>query len=127
MSFSVNKVIIIGNLGAEPEIRTLGNGDRVANMRVATSESWRDRGTGERKEATEWHRVVIFNDHFIKVAESYLKKGTTVYVEAQIKTRKWTDNGVDKYATEIVIPKFGGELKIVAGGRRADEGGDTED
>jgi len=129
MSFTINKVLIQGNLGAEPEIRTLGNGDRVANMRVATSESWRDRDSGERKEATEWHRVVIFNEHFIKIAESYLKKGTTVWVEGQLKTRKWTDNaGVEKYSTEIVIPKFTGELRVVQGGKRAgDEGGDTEE
>src|SRR5438105_5302155 len=107
MSGSINKVILIGNLGADPEIRTLNSGDRVANLRIATSESWRDRATGEKKERTEWHRVVIFNDNIVKVAENYLRKGSTVYIEGAIQTRKWTDNtGVEKYSTEIVLQKF---------------------
>ncbi|KAK0348891.1 hypothetical protein LTR94_035313, partial [Friedmanniomyces endolithicus] len=91
MAGSVNKVILVGNLGRDPEIRSLNNGDRVANLRIATSETWRDKATGERKEKTEWHSVVIFNDNIVKVAENYLKKGSTVYVEGSLQTRKWTD------------------------------------
>jgi single-strand DNA-binding protein len=107
MAGSVNKVILVGNLGADPEIRTLSSGDRVANLRLATSETWRDRTSGERKEKTEWHRVVIFNDNLVKVAESYLRKGSTVYIEGAIQTRKWADaSGVEKYSTEIVLQKF---------------------
>lgn len=122
MSASINKVTIVGNLGGDPEIRSLGGDERVANFRVATSETWRDRETGERKEATEWHRVVVFNEHFVKTVERMLKKGTTVYLEGQLKTRKWTDNaGVEKYSTEIVIPKFGGELKVLTGGKGRDD------
>ncbi|MDP3658902.1 single-stranded DNA-binding protein [Phenylobacterium sp.] len=116
MAGSVNKVILIGNLGADPEIRTLTSGDRVANLRIATSESWRDRGSGERKERTEWHRVVIFNDNLVKVAESYLRKGSKVYLEGAIQTRKWTDqSGVEKYSTEVVLQKFRGELTMLDG------------
>ena len=116
MAGSVNKVILVGNLGADPEIRSLGSGDRVANLRLATSESWRDRTTGERKEKTEWHRVVIFNDNLVKVAEQYLKKGSTIYIEGAIQTRKWTDNtGAEKYSTEIVLQKFRGELTMLGG------------
>lgn len=122
MTAFVNKVTLLGNLGGDPEIKTLGDGSKVANLRVATSETWRDRSSGERKEVTEWHRVVIFNEHLVKVAENYLKKGTTVYLEGQIKTRKWTSNeGQEKYATEIVMQKFQGELQIVSGGRRGDD------
>ncbi len=124
MAGSVNKVILIGNLGKDPEIRTLGSGDRVANLRIATSETWRDRASGERKEKTEWHQVVIFNENIVKVAEQYLKKGSTVYVEGAIQTRKWTDQqGVEKYSTEIVLQKFRGELTML-GGRN--QGGDEE-
>jgi len=116
MAGSVNKVILVGNLGADPEIRTLSSGDRVANLRLATSESWRDRTSGERKEKTEWHRVVIFNDNLVKVAESYLRKGSTVYIEGAIQTRKWADaSGVEKYSTEIVLQKFRGELTMLGG------------
>jgi len=122
MAGSVNKVILVGNLGADPEIRSLGSGDRVANLRIATSESWRDRTSGERKEKTEWHRVVIFNDNLVKVAEQYLRKGSTVYIEGAIQTRKWTDNtGVEKYSTEIVLQKFRGELTMLGG--RGDSAG----
>jgi single-strand DNA-binding protein len=122
MAGSVNKVILIGNLGADPEIRTLNSGDRVANLRLATSETWRDRQSGERRERTEWHRVVIFNDNLVKVAESYLKKGSKVYIEGAIQTRKWTDNaGVEKFSTEIVLQKFRGELTMLDG-----RGGDAE-
>src|ERR1700748_616229 len=123
MAGSVNKVILIGNLGADPEIRSLTSGDRVANLRIATSESWRDRSSGERKEKTEWHRVVVFNENIVKVCEQYLRKGAKVYVEGSIQTRKWTDqSGVEKYSTEIVLQKFRGELTMLAG-RGAGEGG----
>lgn len=123
MAGSVNKVILVGNLGADPEIRSLGSGDRVANLRIATSETWRDRNSGERKEKTEWHRVVIFNDNLVKVAEQYLRKGSTVYIEGALQTRKWTDNtGQEKYSTEIVLQKFRGELTML-GGRGGAEGG----
>jgi single-strand DNA-binding protein len=122
MAGSVNKVILVGNLGADPEIRSLGSGDRVANLRVATSESWRDRSSGERKEKTEWHRVVIFNENIVKVAENYLRKGAKVYIEGAIQTRKWTDQaGVEKYSTEVVVNKFKGELTMLDG-----RGGDAE-
>lgn len=116
MAGSVNKVILIGNLGRDPEIRSLNNGDRVCNLRIATSESWRDKSSGERKEKTEWHSVVIFNDNIVKVAENYLKKGSTVYIEGALQTRKWTDqNGVEKYSTEIVIQRFNGQLTMLGG------------
>ncbi|MDR3512886.1 MAG: single-stranded DNA-binding protein [Caulobacteraceae bacterium] len=116
MAGSVNKVILVGNLGADPEIRTLNSGDRVANLRVATSETWRDRQSGERKEKTEWHRVVIFNDNLLKVAESYLKKGAKVYIEGSLQTRKWTDqSGQEKFSTEVVLQKFRGELTMLDG------------
>ena len=127
MAGSVNKVILIGNLGRDPEIRTLNSGDRVANLRIATSEQWRDKATGERKEKTEWHRVVIFNDNLVKVAEQYLKKGSKVYIEGSIQTRKWTDqSGVEKFSTEIVLQKFRGELTMLDGrgdGERESSGG----
>ncbi|OYU70511.1 MAG: single-stranded DNA-binding protein [Alphaproteobacteria bacterium PA2] len=127
MAGSVNKVILVGNLGADPEIRSLGSGDRVANLRIATSESWRDRTSGERKEKTEWHRVVIFNENLVKVAENYLKKGSTVYIEGSIQTRKWTDqSGVEKFSTEIVLQKFRGELTML-GGRGGDDAGGSRD
>jgi single-strand DNA-binding protein len=122
MAGSVNKVIIVGNLGRDPEIRTLNSGDRVANLRIATSESWRDKASGERKEKTEWHQVVIFNDNLVKVAENYLKKGSTVYIEGSLQTRKWSDaQGVEKYSTEIVLQKFRGELTMLGG--RGDSSG----
>ena len=128
MAGSVNKVILIGNLGKDPEIRSLSSGDRVANLTVATSETWRDRQSGERKEKTEWHRVVIFNDNLVKVAESYLKKGSKVYLEGTLQTRKWTDNsGVEKFSTEVVLAKFRGELTMLdgrsGGGEDREEGG----
>ena len=127
MAGSVNKVILVGNLGADPEIRSLNSGDRVANLRIATSETWRDKSSGERKEKTEWHRVVIFNDNLVKVAEQYLKKGSKVYIEGSIQTRKWTDqSGVEKFSTEIVLQKFRGELTMLDGrgdGERESGGG----
>ena len=122
MAGSVNKVILIGNLGADPEIRSLGSGDRVANLRIATSESWRDRNSGERKEKTEWHRVVIFNENLAEVAEKYLKKGAKVFIEGQLQTRKWTDqSGAEKYTTEIVLQRYRGELTMLDG--RGESGG----
>jgi single-strand DNA-binding protein len=124
MAGSVNKVILVGNLGADPEIRSLNSGDRVANLRVATSETWRDKSSGERKEKTEWHRVVIFNDNLVKVAEQYLRKGSKIYLEGSIQTRKWADqSGVEKFSTEIVLQKFRGELTMLDGrGDNAGEG-----
>ena len=125
MAGSVNKVILVGNLGRDPEIRSLNNGDRVANLRIATSETWRDKATGERKEKTEWHSVVIFNDNIVKVAENYLKKGSTVYVEGSLQTRKWTDQqGVEKYSTEIVLQRFNGQLTMLGGRNDSQGGGD---
>jgi single-strand DNA-binding protein len=129
MAGSVNKVILIGNLGKDPEVRRLNSGEPVVNLSVATSESWRDKQSGERKEKTEWHRVVIFNENIAKVAEQYLKKGSTVYIEGQLQTRKWTDQaGVEKYSTEVVLQKFRGELTMLGGkgdggGRSYDDGG----
>ncbi|MER9299035.1 single-stranded DNA-binding protein [Mesorhizobium sp. M0621] len=114
MAGSVNKVILVGNLGADPEIRRLNSGEPVVNIRIATSESWRDKNSGERKEKTEWHNVVIFNEGIAKVAEQYLKKGMKVYVEGQLQTRKWQDQtGADKYTTEVVLQKFRGELQML--------------
>lgn len=128
MAGSINKVILVGRLGADPEVRSLTSGDRVVNMNVATSETWRDRVSGEKKERTEWHRVVIFNEHIVKVAEQYLKKGSLVYLEGALQTRKWTDQaGVEKYSTEVVLQKFRGELAMLgdsAGGGRRDAGDD---
>jgi len=122
MAGSINKAILIGNLGADPEIRTLNSGDRVANLRIATSETWRDKGTGERREKTEWHRVVVFNENIVKVCEQYLRKGSKVYVEGSIQTRKWTDQqGQEKFSTEIVLQRFRGELTMLEG-----RGGDGE-
>lgn len=114
MAGSVNKVILVGHLGADPELRRLNSGDQIANLRIATSESWRDRQTGERKDRTEWHSVVIFNENLAKVAEQYLKKGSKVYIEGALQTRKWQDqNGNDRYSTEIVLQKFRGELQLL--------------
>lgn len=114
MAGSVNKVILIGNLGNEPEARMMQSGDEVVNLSVATSESWKDKNTGERRENTQWHRVVIFNQGLVKVAKSYLHKGSKVYIEGQLETRKWTDqNGNDKYTTEVVLRPFRGELTML--------------
>ena len=116
MAGSVNKVILVGNLGKDPEIRRTQDGRPIANLSVATSETWRDRATGERKEKTEWHRVVIFNEGLAKVAEQYLKKGAKVYVEGQLQTRKWTDqSGVEKYSTEVVLQGFNSTLTMLDG------------
>jgi single-strand DNA-binding protein len=116
MAGSVNKVILIGNLGRDPEIRSTQDGTRVANLSVATSESWRDKNSGERREKTEWHRVVIFNDRIVDVAEKYLHKGSKIYLEGQLQTRKWTDqSGQEKYTTEVVLQRFRGELTMLDG------------
>jgi single-strand DNA-binding protein len=133
MAGSVNKVILVGNLGRDPEIRNLQDGNKVANLSVATSESWRDKTTGERRDKTEWHRVVIFNERIIDVVEKYLKKGAKVYLEGALQTRKWTDqSGVEKYTTEVVLQRFRGELTMLdsrggggesGGGEGGDEGG----
>jgi single-strand DNA-binding protein len=124
MAGSVNKVILVGNLGADPEIRRLNSGDPVVNLRIATSETWRDKNSGERKEKTEWHNVVIFNDNLAKVAEQYLKKGMKVYVEGQLQTRKWQDqNGNERYTTEVVLQKFRGELQMLDARGQGGEGG----
>jgi single-strand DNA-binding protein len=123
MAGSVNKVILIGNLGADPEIKRTQDGRPIANLRIATSDTWRDKNSGERKEKTEWHRVVIFNEGLCKVAEQYLKKGAKVYIEGALQTRKWTDqSGVEKYSTEVVLQNFNSTLTMLDG-RAAGGGG----
>jgi single-strand DNA-binding protein len=125
MAGSVNKVIIVGNLGRDPEVRTFGNGGKVVNLNIATSETWRDKASGDRKERTEWHKVVIFNEALGKVAEQYLRKGSTVYIEGQLETRKWADqSGAEKYSTEIVLRPYRGELTLL-GGKSEGGNGDT--
>jgi single-strand DNA-binding protein len=124
MAGSVNKVIIVGNLGRDPEVRSFGNGGKVVNLRIATSENWRDKQTGERKERTEWHSVAIYNEALGKIAEQYLKKGSTVYIEGQLETRKWQDqSGADRYTTEIVLRQFRGELTLLGGRDGGGSGG----
>jgi single-strand DNA-binding protein len=129
MAGSVNKVILVGNLGRDPETRRMGSGDPVVSLRIATSETWKDKSSGERKEKTEWHSVVIFNENLAKVAEQYLRKGSKVYIEGQLQTRKWQDqSGQEKYTTEIVLQRFRGELTILdsrqgGGAEYPDEGG----
>ena len=121
MAGSVNKVILVGNLGRDPEARQMQDGNPVVNLSLATSESWRDKNTGERREKTEWHRVVIFNERLADVAQKYLRKGSKIYIEGQLQTRKWTDqSGVEKYSTEVVLQRFRGELQMLD---RAGEGG----
>ena len=123
MAGSVNKVILIGNLGADPETRAMPSGMTVANIRVATSENWKDKQSGENKERTEWHRVVIFNEKLAEVAQKYVRKGSKVYVEGQLSTRKWTDqSGQERYTTEVVIPRFGGALTMLDGRSGGGEG-----
>ena len=122
MAGSVNKVILVGNLGRDPEVKPMQDGRSLVNMSVATSETWRDRNSGERKERTEWHRVVIFNDKLAEVAQKFLKKGAKVYLEGQLTTRKWTDqSGQERYTTEVVVPRFGGTLTMLDG--RSEGGG----
>lgn len=131
MAGSVNKVILVGNLGRDPEIRSTNDGTKIANLSLATSESWRDRNSGERRERTEWHRVVIFNDRLVDVVEKYLSKGSKIYVEGQLQTRKWTDrDGQDRYTTEVVLQRFRGELTMLdgrGGGGGGDFGGGGQD
>ncbi len=125
MAGSVNKVILVGNLGADPEVRSLPSGGKVVNLSIATSENWRDKNTGERKERTEWHRVVIFSEGLTRVAEQYLRKGSKVYVEGQLQTRKWQDqSGADRYSTEVVLQGFNSTLTMLDG-RNDSEGGST--
>jgi len=122
MAGSVNKVILVGNLGRDPEIRQLPSGGQIANLSVATSESWRDRNTGERKEKTEWHRVVVFSEGLVRICEQYLRKGSKIYLEGQLETRKWQDkDGQDKYSTEVVLRNFNSSLTML-GGRDGGEG-----
>lgn len=124
---SVNKAIIVGNLGKDPEIRAMQSGDKVASFSVATSESWKDKTSGEKKEKTQWHNIVIFNQALVKVAESYLNKGSKVYIEGQLETRKWTDGtGNDKYTTEIVVRPFRGEIVMLGGKSEKTEAGSEE-
>ena len=119
MAGSVNKVILVGNLGADPEIRQTQDGRPIVNLRVATSENWRDKATGERREKTEWHRVVIFNENLARIAEQYLKKGSKVYLEGQLQTRKWQDqSGQDRYSTEVVLQQYRGDLTMLDGKQR---------
>ena len=123
MAGSVNKVIIIGNLGRDPEVRSFPNGGKVCNLRIATSESWRDKATGERKDRTEWHSVAIFNENLVRIAEQYLRKGSKVYLEGQLETRKWQDqSGQERYTTEVVLRPFRGELTLLDG-RDGGQGG----
>src|ERR671916_825054 len=129
MAGSVNKVILVGNLGRDPEVRRLNSGEAVVNLRIATSETWKGKQSGERKERTEWHQVVIFNENLARVAEQYLRKGSKVYVEGQLQTRKYQDQqGQEKYTTEVVLQRFRGELTILdsRGGGGAEMGGDDE-
>ena len=130
MAGSINKVILVGNLGADPEVRTFQNGGKVCNLRIATSETWKDKNTGERREKTEWHTVAIFSDGLVRIAEQFLKKGSKVYIEGQLQTRKWQDqSGNDRYSTEVVLPNFGGTLVMLdargsgSGGGGGDYGG----
>lgn len=127
MAGSVNKVIIVGNLGRDPEVRTFQNGGKVCNLRVATSENWKDRNTGERREKTEWHSVAIFSEPLVRIAEQYLKKGSKVYIEGQLETRKWQDqSGQDRYSTEIVLRPYRGELTLLDS-RDGGSGGNYDD
>jgi single-strand DNA-binding protein len=126
MAGSVNKVILVGNLGRDPEVRSTQDGTKVANLSLATSESWKDKNSGERREKTEWHRIAIFNERLVDVAEKYLKKGSKIYIEGQLQTRKWTDqSGQERYSTEVVLQRFRGELTMLdgrGGGGGADAG-----
>ena len=128
MAGSVNKVILIGNLGRDPEVRSFQNGGKVCNLRIATSENWRDRNTGERREKTEWHSVAIFSEPLAKIAEQYLKKGSKVYIEGQLETRKWQDqSGQDRYSTEVVLRPYRGELTLLDGRGEGGGGGGSFD
>uniref|UniRef100_UPI0040482AE8 single-stranded DNA-binding protein n=1 Tax=Yoonia sp. TaxID=2212373 RepID=UPI0040482AE8 len=127
MAGSVNKVILIGNLGRDPEVRTFGNGGKVCNLRIATSETWKDKNTGERREKTEWHSVAIFNDGLVRIAEQYLKKGSKVYIEGALQTRKYqAPDGTDRYSTEVVLQGFGGTLTMLDGRDGGAQGGGND-
>ena len=127
MAGSVNKVILVGNLGRDPEVRSFPNGGKVVNLRLATSERWRDRNTGENKERTEWHSVAIFNENLVRIAEQYLRKGSKVYLEGQLETRKWQDaSGQDRYTTEVVLRQFRGELQLLDGRGEGPGAGDYD-
>lgn len=123
MAGSVNKVILVGNLGRDPEVRSFQSGDKVCNLSIATSESWKDRTSGERKERTEWHKVVIYNQQLIGVAERFLSKGSKVYLEGKLETRKYEKDGTDHYVTEVALRQFGGELTLLDGPQGSSEGG----
>ena len=127
MSGSINKVILVGNLGRDPEIRAMQNGDKVVQLSIATSDRWKDKTSGEQRERTEWHRVVIFNDGIGRIAEQYLKKGSTVYIEGQLQTRKWTDqSGQEKYTTEIVLQRYRGELTLLGSRSNSEATNETQ-
>ena len=127
MAGSVNKVILIGNLGRDPEVRTFQNGGKVCNLRIATSENWTDKASGEKREKTEWHTVAIFNEGLVRIAEQYLKKGSKVYIEGQLQTRKWQDqSGADKYSTEVVLQGFNGTLTMLDGPSGNSGGGNSQ-
>ncbi|MGR3498759.1 MAG: single-stranded DNA-binding protein [Limimaricola soesokkakensis] len=124
MAASLNKVQLIGNLGRDPEVRSFQNGGKVCNLRLATSKTWKDRNTGEKRERTEWHTVAIFNEALVRIAEQYLRKGATVYIEGSLENRKWQDqNGNDRYSTEITLRPYDGDLKMIGGRRDGDQGG----
>ena len=128
MAGSVNKVTLIGNLGRDPEVRSTQDGMKIVNLSLATSDNWKDRNSGERRERTEWHRVVIFNENLARVAEQYLRKGSKIYVEGQLQTRKWTDqNGQDRYTTEVVLQRYRGELTMLDGRGEGGGGGFKQD
>ena len=120
MAGSINKVILVGNLGRDPEVRSMQDGGKIVQLSLATSETWKDRSSGERRERTEWHRVVIFNEALANIAEQYLRKGSTVYIEGQLQTRKWGEPGQEKYTTEVVLQRYRGELTML--GNRQDQG-----
>ncbi len=120
----VNKVILVGHLGRDPEVRRMNNGEQLCNLRLATSETWRDKATGERRERTEWHQIVVFNENLVRVAEQYLKKGSKVFIEGQLQTRKWNDqSGVERYSTEVVLTRFRGELVMLGDAKGGGDGG----
>lgn len=127
MAGSVNKVILLGNLGGDPEVRTTQDGTKIVSFTLATSDRWRDKSSGEQRERTEWHRVVVFNENLARIAEQYLRKGSSVYLEGALQTRKWEKDGVERYTTEVVLQKFRGELTLIGsksdGGSRDDDGG----
>jgi single-strand DNA-binding protein len=127
MAGSVNKVILVGNLGKDPEIRSTNDGAKIASFSIATSENWRDRASGERRERTEWHRIVVFNDNLVTVVERFLRKGSKVYIEGALQTRKWTDNsGQERYTTEVVLQKYRGELTMLDGRQGGGDAGDSD-